>query len=251
MTCTGISAARGPISNGCLLLRVLKQKSISHTQCATLMKLKPPPTYDGVEYPERRKLRFFDKVPQLPTQIKPPKMMKDLYDMRGPELIHNQLQYGEYGIQATGGGSLRWGHLEMIRLTINRKMDESCMFAIWRVEQPWKSITKKGQGHRMGGGKGAIDHYVFPLRAGRIIVEMGGECEFEEVQKILTQVARILPFKARVVTRTMMTEEAERKAELEEKNVNPFTFKYCAQKNMLGCQKWLSPYDYKWHGKYH
>lgn len=25
--------------------------------------------------------------------------MKDLYDMRGPELIHNKLQYAEYGIQ--------------------------------------------------------------------------------------------------------------------------------------------------------
>ena len=153
--------------------------------------------------------------------------------------------------QATGGGSLRWGHLEMIRLTINRKMDESRMFAIWRVEQPWKSVTKKGQGHRMGGGKGAIDHYVFPLRAGRIIVEMGGHCEFEEVEQILTQVARILPFRARVVTRAMMEEEAEKAAELEAKNVNPFTFRYCAKHNMLGCHKWLSPYDFKWHGKYH
>ena len=25
--------------------------------------------------------------------------MKDLYDMRGPELIHNKLQFGEFGIQ--------------------------------------------------------------------------------------------------------------------------------------------------------
>jgi large subunit ribosomal protein L16 len=82
----------------------------------------------------------------------------------------------------------------MIRLTINRKMDESRMFAVWRIFQPWKSITKKGQGHRMGGGKGAIDHWVYPLRAGRIVVEMGGHCEFEEVKKILTQVRkRLLP----------------------------------------------------------
>ena len=139
----------------------------------------------------------------------------------------------------------------MIRLTINRKMDESRMFAVWRVEQPWKSVTKKGQGHRMGGGKGAIDHYVFPLRAGRIIVEMGGHCEFEEVEQILTQIARILPFRARVVTRTMMKEEEEKAVELEAGNVNPFTFQYCAKNNMLGCYKWLSPYDFKWHGKYH
>jgi large subunit ribosomal protein L16 len=64
-------------------------------------------------------------------------------------------------------------------------------------------------------------------------------------------VARILPFKARVVTRKMMEEEEVEQAELEAKNVNPFTFQYCAQSNMLGCQKWLSPYDYEWHGKHH
>lgn len=56
------------------------------------------------------------------------------------------------------------------------------MFAIWRIPAPWQPVTKKGQGQRMGGGKGAIDHYVTPIRAGRIIVEMGGKCEFEEVQ---------------------------------------------------------------------
>lgn len=177
--------------------------------------------------------------------------MKDLYDMRGPELIHNKLQYAEFGIQALRGGSLRWGHLEMIRLTINRKMDDSRMFAVWRVDQPWKSVTKKGQGHRMGGGKGAIDHYVFPLRAGRIIVEMGGKCEYEEVYPILKQVAHILPFSARVVNRAILKEEEEKEKETEAKNINPFTFKYCAEKNMLGCHTWLSPYDFKWHGKYH
>ncbi len=55
------------------------------------------------------------------------------------------------------------------------------MFAIWRVPAPWQPVTKKGQGQRMGGGKGAIDHYVTPIKAGRVIIEVGGTCEFEEV----------------------------------------------------------------------
>lgn len=55
------------------------------------------------------------------------------------------------------------------------------MFAIWRVPAPWQPVTKKGQGQRMGGGKGAIDHYVTPIKAGRVILEMGGTCEFAEV----------------------------------------------------------------------
>ena len=75
----------------------------------------------GVEFPERRKLRFFDKVPQLPAQLKPPKMMKDLYDMRGPELIHNKLQYGEFGIQVciTTTASLSLYHYHCIAITVS------------------------------------------------------------------------------------------------------------------------------------
>lgn len=33
----------------------------------------------------------------------------------------------------------------------------------------------------MGGGKGSIDHYVTPVRPGRIIIEVAGHCEFIEV----------------------------------------------------------------------
>jgi len=33
----------------------------------------------------------------------------------------------------------------------------------------------------MGGGKGAIDHYVTPIKAGRVIIEVGGDCEYFEV----------------------------------------------------------------------
>lgn len=100
--------------------------------------------------------------------------------------------------QALGGGYLHWGHIEMIRLTINRKMDSRTTFARWRINGPYKPITRKGLGQRMGGGKGAIDHYVTPVRYGRLIVEVGGKVELEEVEHILTEVARKLPFPAKV-----------------------------------------------------
>jgi len=97
-----------------------------------------------------------------------------------------------------GGGYLHWGHMEMIRLTINRKMDARSTFARWRVSAPYKPITRKGLGQRMGGGKGAIDHYVTPVRAGRLVVELGGRVELAEVELILTEVAKKLPFPAKV-----------------------------------------------------
>lgn len=77
-------------------------------------------------------------------------------------------------------------------------MDSRTTFARWRVNGPYKPITRKGLGQRMGGGKGAIDHYVTPVRYGRLIVEVGGKVELAEVEHILTEVARKLPFPAKV-----------------------------------------------------
>ena len=84
-------------------------------------------------------------------------------------------------LQALHGGQLHHGHFEMIRIGINKKLEQSQMFAVWRIEPPWKPVSRKGIGHKMGGGKGSVDHYVTPVKAGRIIIEVAGECEFSEV----------------------------------------------------------------------
>ncbi|XP_071443013.1 large ribosomal subunit protein uL16m [Hetaerina americana] len=219
-------------------------------QVAGLKNFLPPEKYKGMEIPERSKLRYFEKVPQYPSNLRPPKMMKCLRFMRGPELVNNNLIHNQFGIMALGGGRLKWGHFEMIRLTIGRHLDTNRMFAIWRVDPPWQAVTKKGQGQRMGGGKGAIDHYVTPIKAGRIIVEVAGRCEFDEVKGFLHQVAHKLPFKAEAVSQETMQRAREEEARLESENVNPYTFKYIVQNNLGGCHKWISPYDKVWYGKY-
>ena len=102
----------------------------------------------------------------------------------------------------------------------------------------------------MGGGKGAIDHYVTPVKAGRIIIELGGFCEYEEVQYLLKDVAMKLPFKADPVSLESMEAEEADKGFIEENNINPFNFKYCLSNNFLGSRLWASKYDYIWHGKH-
>lgn len=191
-----------------------------------------------------------ERVPQYPPNLKPPKMQKKLKFMRGPELFHNTLVHKQYGIMALGGGRLRWGHFEMIRLGIGRKIDISRMFAMWRVDAPWQPITKKGQGQRMGGGKGAIDHYVTPIKSGRIIVELAGKLEFKEAVPILELVAHKLPFKAMVVSQEILNDLKTKSDELRTDNINPFTTKYVIQNNLGGCHNWLSPVDHKWFGAY-
>ncbi|GLH16579.1 CSON003729 protein [Gryllus bimaculatus] len=209
-----------------------------------------PPSYDDVEFPERVRLRFLEKVPQYPGNMRPPKMMKNLKFMRGPETLHNTLLHKQYGIIALGGGRLRWGHIEMIRLGIIRKLTSDRIFAIWRIDPPWQPVTKKGQGQRMGGGKGAIDHYVTPVKAGRVIVEVGGYCEFEEVKRALKLIVHNLPFKAQAVTHQMLLDKEINEKKLEKENKNPYTFKYIVQNNLGGCHNWISPVDKRWFGKH-
>ncbi|XP_011873521.1 PREDICTED: 39S ribosomal protein L16, mitochondrial [Vollenhovia emeryi] len=225
-------------------------QSVSATPAAGLKVFRSPVKFGEIEFPERARLRVVEKVPQYPAGMRPPKMQKRLRYMRGPEEVHNSLMYRQFGIVALKGGRLRYGHFEMIRMTIGRKLDQQRMFAIWRVDPPWQPVTKKGQGMRMGGGKGAIDHYVTPIKAGRVIVEIGGHCEYFEVKRVLTQVANQLPFEAKAVNQEILDRHAAKEKRLEENNQHLWTWKYMVQNNMLGCNRWISPVDKLWFNKH-
>uniref|UniRef100_A0A1A8FR22 Large ribosomal subunit protein uL16m n=1 Tax=Nothobranchius korthausae TaxID=1143690 RepID=A0A1A8FR22_9TELE len=244
-----IKSAVGGLTGVCRVYghqQVLSQCCLK-TLPAGLKTLQVTPDYSDVFMPLKPKLKFLDKVPNL---IKAKKEMKKLRDIQGPTKTANTFVKGQYAIVALGGGYLRWGHLEMIRLTINRKMDSKTTFARWRIKAPYKPITRKGLGQRMGGGKGAIDHYVTPVRSGRLIIEMGGMVELGEVEHILTEVAKKLPFPAKVMSKESHAEMLKMQAEREQNNQNPWTFKRIAQGNMLGIRKVLSPFDLHNHGRY-
>lgn len=67
---------------------------------------------------------------------------------------------------------------------------------------------------------------------------------------MLTQIANILPFKAKAINQEDLDKEAARKKWKEENNLHPWTWKYMVQNNMLGCQRWISPVDKYWFNKY-
>ncbi|XP_002741005.1 large ribosomal subunit protein uL16m-like [Saccoglossus kowalevskii] len=206
-----------------------------------------PDDYDHIVIPDKPKLKFYEKQPQN-VIIK--KESKKLIDIRGPEPTEHTFNHKQYGIVALGGGYLRYGHIEMMRLTINRKMDAKKMFAVWRIDAPYKPITSKGQGKRMGGGKGAIDHFVTPIKHGRIILEMGGRVPYEQVKHILEEVAHKLPFKAKALTHETLEDMKAEAERLKKNNANPWTFERVANRNYLGIDRHLSPYDYLWYGKF-
>uniref|UniRef100_T1J6G4 Large ribosomal subunit protein uL16m n=1 Tax=Strigamia maritima TaxID=126957 RepID=T1J6G4_STRMM len=209
-----------------------------------------PPDFSDVEYPEKNKLPIMPKVPLNTSNRKPQPFPKRAIDMRGPELIHNRLIHKQFGVMALTGGELLFGHFEVIRNVINRKMDPKTMFAIWRVDPPWKPISRKSQGKRMGGGKSPIHHYSTPVKAGRIIFEMGGKTEFRLVKRLLVEVVSKLPFQAALVSQDILEKEMEYKKQRESRNINPFNFEYMIKNNMAGSDKWVSRYDRHWYGKF-
>ncbi|XP_017893387.1 39S ribosomal protein L16, mitochondrial [Ceratina calcarata] len=217
---------------------------------AGVKSFEPPPYYDDIEIPQRTRLKVAQKVPQYGGNVVPYRTQKRLRLMRGPELYHNTLLHKQYGIIATGGGRLKHNNFEMIRMTLLRKVDYNKVFAIWRVPDPWQPITKKGQGTRMGGGKGSIDHYVTPVKAGQVIIEVAGKAEYYEVKYVLNNIAKRLPFDAMAVSQEIMEKMAEKKRKLEEENLNPYTWKYIIQNNMLGSHYWISKYDRRWFNEY-
>ncbi|NWV16583.1 RM16 protein, partial [Origma solitaria] len=214
---------------------------------AGLKKLALPPDYSGITFPEKPKLKFMDKVPAVPKVRREPRGLRDI---RGPSQVATDFIQGQYGILALGGGYLHWGHFEMIRLTISRSIDPKYMFAVWRVPAPYKPVTRKSLGHRMGGGKGPIDHYVTAVKSGRLVVEVGGHCEFGEVKPFLTRVAQKLPFPAVAVSRESLREMRQEEERKRLDNQNPWTFERVVTSNMLGMRKYLSPYDLRLKGRY-
>ncbi|XP_076284918.1 large ribosomal subunit protein uL16m-like isoform X2 [Lasioglossum baleicum] len=240
----------GTIMKALLSRPLLKQ--LMNQRIAGIKSYPVPAVFKDIETPERKRLRVVSRNPQYPPGVRVFTMQKKLRLMRGPELYHNTLLYKQYGIVARGGGRLKYNHFEMIRYGLLRTVfpQQKDAFAIWRVQDPWQPISKKGQGMRMGGGKAGIDHYATPVRSGQIVVEVGGPFEYFEVKKYLRNIANRLPFAAEAVSYQKMLLQDRQKKKVEEENLNPWTWKYIIQNKMLGNQNWISKYDKKWYMEY-
>lgn len=112
-------------------------------------------------------------------------------------------------------------------------------------------LNSQGLGQRMGGGKGSIDHYVTPVKAGRIIIEVGGKGSYEEALPYLNSIALRMPFKC-IPCNVEILNEMKRQEEKEKTdNLNPYTYEYFIKNNVQNCRKYISRIvDYKYFGKY-
>ena len=215
--------------------------------------LKPPPTTENTNMPDKPRLPIVQKTPSLwlSGAMRPPRGTKEMWRMMGEEKVHCDLNLGQYGIVALTGGMMKSKNFDVMRLGIGKHINENKgSFAIYRVDPPYKAITNHGFGKRMGGGKGSIDGYGTPVRAGRIILEVGGKIIWDEVRPWLDRMAKTLPFPAMAINAEMIRKFREEEARLHQTNKNPISFEWLVRNNIMNCQQYLSEYDQRWFGKF-
>jgi len=85
------------------------------------------------------------------------------------------LSFGSYGLKSLGRGWITARQLEASRRAMTRYIKRGG--AIWIRIFPDKPVTQQPAETGMGGGKGAMDHFVAAVKPGRIIFEMAGVSE--------------------------------------------------------------------------
>ena len=82
------------------------------------------------------------------------------------------LNFGRFGLQAQSASWVTAAQIEAARKTISHSLKGAGK--LWIRIFPDKPVTTKGAEVPMGGGKGSVDHYVFPVKPGRVIFEISG-----------------------------------------------------------------------------
>uniref|UniRef100_A0A1I8I6G2 Large ribosomal subunit protein uL16m n=2 Tax=Macrostomum lignano TaxID=282301 RepID=A0A1I8I6G2_9PLAT len=215
---------------------------------------KPKPALSEAEVPrDQRRLPIRPKVPTSNAGSLVSPGAKWHYTQsraifRGPELVHNKLIHKQFGVQALEAGVMLHNHFETIRMSLNRKLDLDRMFAVWRVDAPWMAGYKRPPGLTLGGGKRDPKFYKSPVKDERIILELGGNLDWQEAFRMLRQMAGYLPFKARFVSQEMLDFEQRYDQYVSEVNVNPFDFDFVRKHNLCNVERHLTPYAIK-HGR--
>ena len=116
--------------------------------------------------------------------------------MRGLASSGNVVTFGEIGLQALEPAWITARQIEAARRTITHHLKRGGK--VWIRIFPDKSATSKPAETRMGGGKGAPDHWVAVVRPGRMLFEVGGVAP-QLATEALKLAAHKLPIDTRLV----------------------------------------------------
>lgn len=111
-----------------------------------------------------------------------------------------EVDFGDYGLQATDGGWLTARQIEAARVALTRYVKRGGQ--VWTRIFPHKPVTKKPAETRMGTGKGAPEFWVAVVHPGTMLYEIEGVTE-----EIAREAFRLAGHKLPIGTRFCKREE--------------------------------------------
>lgn len=106
------------------------------------------------------------------------------------------IAFGDYGLKSLEATWMTARQIEAARRAMTRFVQRGGK--IWIRVFPQRPVTMKGGEIRMGGGKGAVDHYIAMVKPGTILFEMSGVPE-EQAREAMRLAAHKLPVKTKFI----------------------------------------------------
>lgn len=133
-----------------------------------------------------------------PKKMKHRKWQKGRSRKRIVETRGIELNFGNFGLQALSAAYVDSKQIEAARKAISHFTKRGGK--VWIRIFPDKPITARPPELTMGGGKGAVDHYVFPVKPGRVLFEIDGVPE-KTAREAMQKAGHKLSVKTRVISR--------------------------------------------------
>ena len=116
----------------------------------------------------------------------------------------NELNFGEYGLQATTGNYVSDRQIEACRIVLSRYTKKTGK--VWIRIFPHLAKTKKPAEVRMGSGKGSPEYWVAVVKKNRVLFEVTGVPEAVAI-KALKQASYKLNVKTRIIRKDTSTKK--------------------------------------------
>lgn len=110
----------------------------------------------------------------------------------------NEISFGHFGLKTEEADRITARQIEAARRAMTRHVKRGGK--IWVRIFPDTPITSKPAEVRMGGGKGAVDHYAAKVLPGRVLFEMDGVTE-EVAKEAMRLAAHKLPVKTKFIVK--------------------------------------------------
>lgn len=134
----------------------------------------------------------------VPKKVKHRKWQKGRSLGRQVETRGTTLAFGAFGLKAESSAWVNSRQIESARRTLSNFIKRGGK--IWIRIFPDKPVTTRPPEVTMGGGKGAVDHYVFPVKPGRVLFEMDG-VSADVAKEAMRLAGHKLPVKTRMISK--------------------------------------------------